>query len=142
MAALPRPSIDNAKTARPPEKLFAVWDPAGNMHMVPRQNMNDLVRHGSYVDGVLTPWSQVDPAVTMAKLSRHQVVAGDDKSILVAANTDRPATPHLDALRKELAELGGVADPTWGIKHLQTVIEAKKQGLVAPMRDADVDNDE
>lgn len=118
--------IDMARTA---EKKFPVYAPDGHLEMHTRQNVNDLVRHGTMVNGVMTPWSLTDPAAAFARMSAAAAARGlptaQAQAAAAAAVNDRAPSPRLDALRAELTSLGGAPDPTHGIARLQKEIDAR-----------------
>lgn len=137
MADLPiRKSMDSR---RPAEEKFPVWAPDGHMEMHTRQNINDLVRHGTLVDNVLTPWSLQDPnlaqsrreaiAAAVARDAAAGVPPGQQGKQGVSASASAPpsptppAAPKLAELRAKLTDLGGVPDPTWGTKRLESEIQ-------------------
>jgi hypothetical protein len=136
------------------------------MFMRTREQINDLVRHGSWVptgntlpDGkpemVKLPWTLSDPTMANARLAqRAQVLANAAKTLPqpgVTASHINPLgppregeeplaiLPRLDALRKQLTDLGGIPDPGWGLKRLQQVVDATKAGLPVPVDPDDVE---
>jgi hypothetical protein len=136
------------KAKRPEPPKFPVWAPDGHMEMHPREVINDLVRHGTIVEDpntgarVRMPWTTRDPkngsGPSPAELRRISASTASDAP--PSRVNDRVPTPRLDALRKELSELGVAPDPTWGIRQLEQAIAAKKAGQAVPKND-DEDED-
>lgn len=145
---------------RPKATKYAVWSPTGEMFMHTREVINDLVRHGTFVptgavgaDGkpemVKLPWTLTDPTMANAKIAqRAQVLqaalAAKPAQPGVAASHINPLAPardgeealavlpRLDALRKQVSDLGVAPDPTWGVARMEAIVNAKKAGLPLP----------
>lgn len=158
--ALMPPIRPMLNAGRPQSTTYPVWSPQGEMFMRTREQINDLVRHGTLVptgnthaDGkpelVKLPWTLSDPTLANAKvLQRAQVLAAAAATRAaqpgVAASHINPLAPprdgeeplqvlpRLDALRKQLSDLGVAPDPTWGVVRMESIVAAKKAGLPVP----------
>lgn len=161
IATMPVRPVMNS--ARPQAVKYPVWHPDGSMEMHPREVINDLVRHGTWCDTgeknpdgsavkVKLPWTLNDPsAANLRERQRAQVAAAAARRPGVTASHLNPLAParegeealdvmpQLDALRKQLSDLGVAPDPSWGKARLQAAIDAKKAGLPLPK---DPDDDE
>lgn len=103
--------------ARPQAELFPVWDPHGKMHQKTREQITDLVRHGTVVETgdmvideatgkevpekVKLPWTTTDPTAHNKKvLDRAKALAfGQQKAQAAPAAQagihSKAQTPHV-----------------------------------------------